>query len=75
MLITKSQLKFCDLSVECKASCPMPDLIARANIEHFKKMLETEKDPQSRAEIKRELAEEEAKLAALLKARDERKKP
>jgi hypothetical protein len=45
----------------------MPDWIAKANIEHFKKLLETEKDPQKRAVIKRELAEEEAKLAAFLK--------
>lgn len=41
----------------------MPDWIA--NIEHFKKLLQTEKDPQKRATIERELAEEEAKLAAL----------
>jgi len=45
----------------------MPDWIARANIEHFKKLLETEKDPNRRAMIERELAEEEVKLAALLK--------
>ena len=43
----------------------MPDWIARANIQHFKKLLETEKDPRKRAMIERELAEEEAKLAAL----------
>jgi hypothetical protein len=53
----------------------MPNWIAKANIEHFKKLLETEKDPNRQAMIERELAEEEAKLAALLKARDERKKP
>ncbi len=51
----------------------MPDWIARANIEHFKKLLEKETDPRKRAVIERELAEEEAKLAALLKARDQRK--
>ena len=45
----------------------MPDWIAKANIEHFKKLLETEKDPQKRAMIERELAEEESKLAALRK--------
>jgi hypothetical protein len=45
----------------------MPDWIAKANIDHFKKLLETEKDPRKRAVIKRELAEEEGKLAALLK--------
>ena len=43
----------------------MPDWIAKSNITHFKKLLETEKDPQKRSVIKRELAEEEAKLAAL----------
>jgi hypothetical protein len=51
----------------------MPDWIARANIEHFKKLLETEKDPQRRAMIERELAEEEAKLAELLKKQGEKK--
>jgi len=40
----------------------MPDWIAKANIDHFKKLLETEKDPQKREMIKRELAEEEAAL-------------
>ena len=51
----------------------MPDWIVRANIEHFRKLLETEKDPRKRAVIERELAEEETKLAVLLKARGERK--
>jgi hypothetical protein len=41
--------------------------IAKANIEHFKKLLETEKDPRKRAVIERELVEEEAKLAAIKK--------
>ena len=50
----------------------MPDWVAKANIEHFKKLLETEKDPRKRAVIEKELAEEEAKLAALLKDRNER---
>ena len=50
----------------------MPDWIAKANIDHFKKLLETEKEPQKRAVIERELAEEEAKLAAL-KRQAERK--
>jgi hypothetical protein len=45
----------------------MPDWIAKSNITHFKKLLETEKDPQKRSVIERELAEEEAKLAALKK--------
>ena len=47
----------------------MPDWIAKANIEHFKKLLVTETDPQTRAVI-----EEEAKLAALKKQGDQRKK-
>jgi hypothetical protein len=51
----------------------MPDWIAKANIDHFKKLLETEKDPQRRAMIERELAEEQAKLTELLKNRGERK--
>jgi hypothetical protein len=51
----------------------MPDWIARANIKHFKKLLETETNPQSRAVIQRELAEEEGKLAAILKKRSEKK--
>jgi hypothetical protein len=50
----------------------MPDWIAKANIEHFKKLLETEKDARTRAVIERELAEEEAKLAELLKKRGEK---
>ncbi len=45
----------------------MPDWIANANIEHFKKLLERETDPKKRAVIETELAEEEQKLAALLK--------
>jgi len=52
----------------------MPDWIARANIEHFKRLLETESDPQRRAVIEKELAEEEAKLAELLKRPDNGKK-
>jgi hypothetical protein len=51
----------------------MPDWIAKANIEHFRKLLETEKDPRTRAVIELELAEEEAKLAELLKKPAERK--
>jgi hypothetical protein len=51
----------------------MADWIARANIEHFKKLLQAEKDPEKRSVIERELAEEERKLAAILKSRNERK--
>ena len=43
----------------------MPVEIAKANIEHFKKLLETETDVNKRAVIERLLAEEELKLAAL----------
>lgn len=49
----------------------MPDWIARANIEHFKKLFEAETDPDNRRVIERELAEEAQKLAAL-KRRSER---
>jgi hypothetical protein len=45
----------------------MPDWIAQANIDHFEKLLATEKDPQKRAMIARELAEEKTKLTALKK--------
>jgi hypothetical protein len=54
--------------------CRMPEGIARANIEHFKKLLETEMDAQKRAVVERLLAEEELKLAALKKRRTEQKK-
>ncbi len=52
----------------------MADWIARANIEHFKKLLQAEKDPKKRSVIERELAEEEQKLAAILKSQNEKKK-
>lgn len=52
----------------------MPEWIAQANIDHFKKLLQTEKHAQKRAMIKRELAEQEAKLAALLKKQGPDKK-
>jgi hypothetical protein len=45
----------------------MSDWIAKANIGHFKKLLERETDPKKRAVIEAELAEEEQKLATLLK--------
>jgi len=47
----------------------MPELIAKANIEHFKKLLETETDATKRAMIERLLAEEEQRLAAIRKQR------
>jgi hypothetical protein len=40
--------------------------VAHLNIEHFKKLLETETDPVKRGTITRLLAEEEAKLARML---------
>ena len=45
----------------------MPEEIAKANIEHFKKLLETEADAQKRRVLQQLLAEEEQKLAALKK--------
>ena len=48
--------------------------IAKANIEHFNKLLETETDENKRAVLKRLLVEEKLKLAAALKRRSERKK-
>jgi hypothetical protein len=52
----------------------MPDWIAQANIDHFKRLLQTEKDPRKRATIERELSEEEAKFRALLKKQGSDKK-
>lgn len=52
----------------------MPDWIAKANIDHFKKLLGTEKDPRKRAMIEKELAEEEAKLADMGKQAEEKAK-
>jgi hypothetical protein len=46
--------------------------IAKANIEHFKKLLETETDETKRAVLKRLLAEEELKLACCGAERAER---
>ena len=51
----------------------MPEEIAKANIEHFKKLLVTETDAKKRAVIERLLADEELKLAVLRKRRTERK--
>jgi hypothetical protein len=45
----------------------MPDEIARANIEHFKRLLQAETDPKKRSTLKRLLDEEDAKLATLKK--------
>jgi hypothetical protein len=51
----------------------MPVEIARANIAHFKKLLETEADEKKRGALQRQLADEEQKLAAAIKARNEKK--
>jgi hypothetical protein len=45
----------------------MTDFIARANIEHYRKLLALEKDDSKRQTLLRLLAEEEIKLAAALK--------
>jgi hypothetical protein len=50
----------------------MPQEIAKANIEHFKKLLETETDAQKRAVIERLLAEEERKALKMRSNRKER---
>jgi hypothetical protein len=51
----------------------MPVEIATANITHFKKLLETETDAKKRGILQRLLSDEELKLAAAIKARDEKK--
>ncbi len=50
----------------------MDKTVARLNIEHFNKKLATETDETKRQAILRLLAEEEAKLAALLNRSKER---
>ena len=47
--------------------------ILKANIEHLKSLLDAEEDPKKRGPLERQLAEQELKLAALLKARGERR--
>jgi hypothetical protein len=42
----------------------MQSFVFEANIAHFKKLLESEADPERRGRIERLLAEEEAKLMA-----------
>jgi hypothetical protein len=48
------------------------DKIARLNIEHFKRLLERETDETKRKMILRLLAEEEAKLKALLQDKQDK---
>jgi len=45
----------------------MLEHLAKANIEHFRKLLEIETDVQKRSVLDQLLAEEESKLAALKK--------
>jgi hypothetical protein len=45
--------------------------ILKANVEHLKALLDAEADPRKRGPLERQLAEQELKLAALLKARSE----
>jgi hypothetical protein len=47
----------------------MSEDIAKANIEHFEKLLKTEADPKKRAVIERLLSAEKLKAAALRRAR------
>ncbi len=51
----------------------MDKLVAQLNIEHFRKRLATETDESKRQTLLRLLAEEEAKLSALLDRRNEQK--
>jgi hypothetical protein len=71
--LKKSKVKYGVLCGGAGLRCSMADWIARANIEHFKKLLEAETDSQKRAVIERELAEEEAKLSALIKNQGQKK--
>ncbi len=48
--------------------------IARLNIEHFRKLLERETDPDKRSMLLRLLAEEEGKLNALERSPRDRKR-
>ncbi len=59
---------------QSKTGVSMDVEIAKANIAHFKKLLETETDESRREVIRRQLAEEESKLASALKGQSERKK-
>ena len=51
----------------------MPKEIAKANIEHFRKLLKTETDAGKRAVIERLLAEEEQKLTVLTRGSEKAK--
>jgi hypothetical protein len=47
----------------------MEKIVAKLNIEHFRRLLTEEMDESKRAQLQRLLAEEEAKLQAILKRR------
>ena len=51
----------------------MERTVARLNIEHFKRLLETETDETKRQTLLRLLAEEEAKLRSLPEPRTEKR--
>lgn len=51
----------------------MDEFIAKANIEHYEKLLATETDRQKRRALERLLTEEKSKLAAALKRLHDRK--
>lgn len=48
----------------------MDEFIAKANIEHFEKLLATETDPQKRRLVEEMLVEEKRKLASARSRRD-----
>lgn len=50
----------------------MDKTVADLNIQHFRKLLETEKDEKKRQLIQRFLLEEEAKLAEAIKRQSDR---
>lgn len=52
----------------------MDKAVARLNIEHYQKLLATETDEAKRQTLRRLLAEEEARLAALMDQPDNTKK-
>jgi len=52
----------------------MDKFIAKANIQHFKELLATEKNEGKRKLLEQLLAEEEQKLAAALRGKQDREK-
>ncbi len=75
MSVTPPAVRFAlEGTAQSKTGVSMDAEIAKANIAHFKKLLETETDEARREVIRRLLAEEESKLDAALKGESERKK-